>query len=165
MKSLARFAALLFLFAWGCNEDTISPERTNHLSQINGKDTLLMGTPAFRSFFPCLEGINEKKASNRRATLRGADWELYSTIAPECLPERHLVFAANGQNPFLSRKIVTRTTIWVTKRNDQIYARVLQSGGAIEQQLIAIGFATNQKCTQLKSKNCRILLSPPPRID
>jgi hypothetical protein len=122
-------------------------------------------TPPFRSFFPCLDRIEGNKKSNRTATLRGADWELKLSVELKCLPERDVFFSTRIENPLIPRPMITRTRLWITKDNDQIYARVLQSGGSIEQQLTAIGFATNQKCTHLRSKNCRILLSPPSRID
>src|SRR5215467_5802682 len=153
-----RFVAFLLLFPSGCNHDARSKQAI--IAQAR-----LKATPAWRTFFTCLDPTERKKEPSRTATLRGADWELNSTINLECLPERDLLFLSSGENPFLRRPIVTRTRVWITKRNDQIYARVLESGASIEQQLVAIAFRSNQKCTQLASQNCRILLVPPARMD
>jgi len=136
------FAVFLFFLAYGCNH-----KGSSNREMISGDQP--KPTPPFRSSFPCLDRIEEKKESNRTVTLRGADWKLKSVIEVKCLPERDLVFSTRLENPLLPRPMITRTKLWVTKKNDQIYARVLQSGGSIEQQLTAIGFATNQKCTRL----------------
>jgi hypothetical protein len=158
MRFKAKFTAFLLLFVCGCREDASLDRKT--VDSDRSKPI-----PPFRSFFPCLDGVEGRKRLARTASLKGPDWELKSTIQLNCLPERSLDFSSTIQNPLLPRQMVTRTKMWVTKKNDQIYVRVLESGGSEEQQLTAIGFVTNQSCTQITSRNCHILLSPPARID
>src|SRR5438067_2640058 len=124
MKSLAKLATLLFLLAWGCNGDTISTGKTTHRNQLKRNDALVVvRTPPFRNFFPCLDRIGAKKKSNRTATLLGADWELKVALELKCLPERDVVFFTRIENPLFPKPMITRTRLWITKKNDQIYAR------------------------------------------
>ena len=157
MRLCVRFTALLILFACGCRQGTDSNPKIITSGQIEK-------TAPFRSFFPCLDRIENRNQPARSAALKGPDWELKSTIRPECFPERDLVFSTKIQNPLMAGLKVTRTKMWVTKKDGQTYARVLE-GGTTEQQLIAISFATNGRCTQLTNEDCHILLWPIPRVD
>jgi hypothetical protein len=101
--------------------------------------------------------INVDAAERREsAVLHGPDWTLESTIKPSCLPERDLALSYDVNPLLVSRRVTQRTHIWVTQKKDMTSVRIIESSGTEKQDLIAVGLATNHRCTSRNSKNCEI---------
>jgi len=108
------------------------------------------------SNFSC---INSVVAANRKgptAVLHGPDWTLESTIEPACLPERDVVLSHEVSRLLVNRRITERTHVWVTRKHDITFVRIVESSGTEKQDLVAIGLVTNHRCTSRGSKNCDI---------
>jgi len=111
--------------------------------------------------FPCIESALRTISVKRKATLRGPDWKLESTVDASCLPERDVTLSYEVSRFLVNRNISVRTHIMVSHRHDKTLVRIVDSSGADEKQaLIAVGLVTNHKCTNRKSLNCEIAGGP-----
>lgn len=106
--------------------------------------------------FPCIESALRTIAVKRNATLRGPDWKLETTVNASCLPERSVSLSYEVSRLLVNRKIPVRTHMLVSRRHDRTFVRIVASSGDEKQDMIAVGLATNQKCTNRNSMNCDI---------
>jgi hypothetical protein len=125
-------------------------------SQFASKPALQPPLSATGSLFPCIQssaGMNQKK---RVAVLHGPDWILESSIKLSCFPEREVVFSAEIGKQFFPHPFTARTKLWVTRDHDVTYVKIVDSSGSDKQDMIAVSFVTNHKCTDRTSKNCNV---------
>jgi hypothetical protein len=110
--------------------------------------------------FPCVESALRIIAVKRNAVLRGPDWNLETTVDASCLPERSVTLSYQVSRLLVNRNIPVRTHMLVSRRHDRTLVRIVDSSGDEKQDLIAVGLATNQKCTSRNSINCEIAGGP-----
>jgi hypothetical protein len=108
------------------------------------------------SQFSCVNSSNGMTHVKRTAVLHGPDWILESLIKPSCLPESDLVLSFEISRLLVNRRVTVRTRLWVTRKRDVTYVRIVESSGSEEQDMIAVGLTTNHRCTTRRSKGCRI---------
>ena len=108
------------------------------------------------SRFPCLEPLAGGRARKRVATLYGADWTLDSTVEPKCFPEREAVMSVEQGRHFLRKPITHRMKVWIVKKGDAIYAKILESSGSEKLGRDALDLATNHRCGLQNGKNCHV---------
>jgi len=107
--------------------------------------------------FTCVQLSTLKNHKNRVAVLHGPDWVLESSVRPSCLPEKEVVFVAVVGRGIIPRPFTTRIRLWVTKDHDARHVRIVDSSASSrEEEMVAIGFVTNHKCSDRSSKNCRV---------
>ena len=110
--------------------------------------------------FPCIESALRTIAVKRNATLRGPDWKLETTVDASCLPERSVTLSYQVSRLLVNRNIPVGTHMLVSRRHDRTLVRIVDSSGDEKQDMIAVGLATNQKCTSRNSINCEIAGGP-----
>jgi hypothetical protein len=110
--------------------------------------------------FACIESALRTIAVKRTPTLRGPDWKLETTVDASCLPERSLTLSYQISRLLVNRNIPVRTHMLVSRRHDRTFVRIVDSSGDEQQDMIAVGLATNQKCTSRNSMNCDIAGGP-----
>jgi hypothetical protein len=108
------------------------------------------------SNFPCIESLAASRQPKRIAMLHGPDWVLESAAAPSCLPEREVVFSTEAGKTSLPHSLTFRTRLWLKKNGEVICVRILESSGSEKQDMVAVDFATDHKCSSRTSKNCRV---------
>jgi hypothetical protein len=107
--------------------------------------------------FPCLQSWALTNHKNRVAVLHGPDWVLESSIRPSCFPEREVVFVTEVGRGMMPHPLTARIRLWVTKDCDITHIRIVNSSAVSrEQEMVAVGFATNHKCIDSTSKNCSV---------
>jgi hypothetical protein len=114
-------------------------------------------TSATAHLFPCLQSSVLTHHKNRVVVLHGPDWVLQSSVRPACFPEREVVFATEVGRGIIFRPYTAKIRMWVTKDHDVTHIRIVESSASSrEQEMVAVGFVTNHKCTERKSKNCSV---------
>ena len=89
--------------------------------------------------------------------LHGPDWVLESSVRPSCFPEREVVFVAEVGRGIMPYPTTAKIRMWVTKDHDVTHIRIVDSSaGSREQEMVAVGFVTNHKCTDRMSKDCSV---------
>jgi hypothetical protein len=89
--------------------------------------------------------------------LHGPDWALESSVRPSCFPEREVVFVTEVGRGIMPHPITAKIKMWVTKVHDVTHIRIVDSSASSrEQEMVAVGFVTNHKCIDRKSKNCSV---------
>lgn len=107
--------------------------------------------------FPCIQSVAQANQKNRVAVLHGPDWVLESSVRPSCFPEREMVFVTEVGRGIMLHPHTVRIRLWVTKEHDVTHIRIVDSSAASrEQEMVAVGFVTNHKCIDSKSKNCSV---------
>ena len=107
--------------------------------------------------FPCIQSWVLTNHQKRVAVLHGLDWVLESSVRPSCFPEREVVFVTEVGRGIMPHPHAVRIRLWVTKEHDVTQIRIVDSSaGSREQEMVAVGFATNHKCIDKKNKNCSV---------
>jgi hypothetical protein len=106
--------------------------------------------------FSCVNSSALVNDMTRRVVLHGPDWTLKLAVEPTCLPERDLVFSSEFPRLLLSKSVERRTHLWVNHKDSAIFVRIVESSGAEEQDMIAVGLVTDHRCAKRSSKNCNI---------
>jgi hypothetical protein len=138
---------------------SLLPEASNLRSEFRIDSMRLPQVPSTASLssFPCLESWAVATKEKRTAVLHGPDWVLKSSVRPSCFPEREVVFAWKDGRGLSPHPFTVRIKLWMTKKHDVTEIRILESSaGSREQEIVAIGFVTNHKCTERNSKNCSV---------
>jgi hypothetical protein len=114
-------------------------------------------TSATADLFLCIQSWALRKHENRVAFLHGQDWVLESSVRPSCFPERDVVFVTEVGRGIMPHAFPVRIRLWVTKDHDVTHIRIVDSSaGSREQEMVAVGFVTNHKCIDSRSKNCSV---------
>ncbi len=111
------------------------------------------------SNFSCINSPAVVNKKRRVAVLHGQDWTLGSLIEPSCLPEKEFVFSIEGNKRLRPFTGPTRTRLWVTRKRNVTLVKVVEHSGDEASEMIAVGFATNHRCTSRTSKDCSITTS------
>src|ERR1700681_175821 len=112
---------------------------------------------ATTNLFPCIQSWVLTNHQKRVAVLHGPDWVLESSVRPSCFPEREVVFVIEVGRGIMPHPITAKIRMWVTKDRDVTHIRIVDSSASSrEQEMVAVGFVTNHKCTDRKSKNCSV---------
>ena len=108
------------------------------------------------SHFPCWESLAGGRARKRVAVLYGADWTLDSTVEPKCFPEREVAMSVEQGRYFLRKPITHRIKLWIVKKGDAIYAKILESSGSEKLDRDALDLVTSHRCGPRNRKNCHV---------
>jgi hypothetical protein len=126
----------------------------SHLIPKQGPQPLSSATAYL---FPCIQSGAQTNPKNRVALLHGPDWVLESSVRPSCFPEREVVFVTEVGRGIMAHPHTVRIRLWVTKEHDVTHIRIVDSSaGSREQEMVAVGFVTNHKCIDSRSKNCSV---------
>jgi hypothetical protein len=121
------------------------------------KQDLQPSPSAIGDLFPCIQSWARTSHKNRVAVLHGPDWVLESSVRPSCFPEREVVFVTEVGRGMMPQPFTARIRLWVTTDHDVTHVRIVQSSaGSREQEMVAVSFVTNHKCTDSRSKNCSV---------
>jgi hypothetical protein len=106
---------------------------------------------------PCIQSWVLTNHQKRVAVLHGPDLVLESSVKPSCFPEREVVFVTEVGRGIMPHPITAKIRMWVTKNHDVTHIRIVDSSASSrEQEMVAVGFVTNHKCTDRMSKNCSV---------
>jgi hypothetical protein len=112
---------------------------------------------ATANLFPCIRSWALTNHKNRVVTLHGPDWVLESWVRPSCFPEREVVFVTDVGKGMMPRPFTARIRLWVTEDHNVTHIRFVDSSAVSrELEMVAIGFVTNHKCIDSRSKNCSV---------
>jgi hypothetical protein len=112
---------------------------------------------ATANLFPCIQSWVLTNHQKRVAVLHGPDWVLESSVRPSCFPEREVVFVTEVGRGIMPHPTTAKIRMWVTKDHDVTHIRIVDSSASSrEQEMVAVGFVTNHKCTDRMSKNCSV---------
>jgi hypothetical protein len=106
--------------------------------------------------FSCLASDSQLKQKKRFVTLHGPDWQIQSVINPKCLPERELIFSTEEGRQFLPRPLTRRVTFWITRKDGLMDVKIWGGSGSRQLDDIAMELATNHRCKNRSSKNCKV---------
>lgn len=111
------------------------------------------------SNFSCINLVDQNRRK-RIAELHGPDWILESAIEPAFLPERDLILSSEISGLLIERRMTLRTHMWIMRKRNVTFVRIVESSGSERQDLIAVDFATNHRCTSGSSRNCSVVGGP-----
>jgi hypothetical protein len=127
-------------------------------SRINLRPYRVVPKPPLAAHVTNFSCINLVGASRRKrlAELHGPDWILESAIEPSCFPERDLILSSEISSLLIGRRMTARTHMWVTRKCDVIFVRIIESSGSEKQDMISVDQVTNHRCPSRSSKNCSV---------
>ena len=112
------------------------------------------------------DSLTNGSSKGRIAILHGPDWALGSTAELKGFPEREVVMSVEVRRGFLPHPISQRIRIWISKKGDVIYAKIVESTASQKLDMDALDLVTNHKCGLRGRENCHVQSAHlAPRID
>ena len=106
--------------------------------------------------FTCLDSLANGRSKKRIVILHGPDWALDSTVELKCFPEREVVMSVEVGRGFLPHPISQRIRIWISKKGDVIYAKIVESTASQKLDMDALDLVTNHKCGLRSRESCHV---------